>query len=146
MNKLFLVLWVLLSGLSFFPTASNAIEVFEFSTPEIEERFQFLTQELRCPKCQNQNLADSDSSISSDLRREIHFLLEDGQSDQYVKDFLVARYGSFVLYNPPVGGSTLWVWLIPVLFAFGASLLAWRVVLQASRRPIDDADEEFFEE
>ena len=74
------------------------------------------------------------------------FLLEDGQSDQYVKDFLVARYGSFVLYNPPVGGSTLWVWLIPVLFAFGASLLAWRVVLQASRRPIDDADEEFFEE
>ena len=128
-----------------FPTASNAIEVFEFSTPELEERFQGLTQQLRCPKCQNQNLADSDSPISSDLRREIHFLLEDGQSDQYVKDFLVARYGTFVLYNPPVSGSTLWVWLIPVLFTLSAGLLAWRVVLQASKRPIDDADEDFFE-
>lgn len=116
-------------------------EIYDFSSAELLERYEDLTQELRCPKCQNQNLADSDSPISADLRREIYLKLEEGQSDQQIKDFLVARYGTFVLYNPPVSGITLWVWLIPIFFGLGGSILVWRVVLQASRRPVPDFDE-----
>jgi cytochrome c-type biogenesis protein CcmH len=118
-------------------------EIYDFSSQELLERYEQLTQELRCPKCQNQNLADSDSEISSDLRREIYLMLEEGQSDQQIKDFLVARYGTFVLYNPPVSGTTLWVWLVPVFFALGGALLVWRILLQASKRPINsDGDDE----
>ncbi len=112
-------------------------EIYDFSSPELQERYAELTQELRCPKCQNQNLADSDSEISSDLRREIYLMLEEGQTDQQIKDFLVARYGTFVLYNPPASGVTLWVWLVPVFFALIGILLVWRVLFQASKRPMD---------
>jgi cytochrome c-type biogenesis protein CcmH len=118
-------------------------EIYDFSSPELLERYEELTKELRCPKCQNQNLSDSVSEISDDLRREIHLMLEQGQTDQQIKDFLVARYGTFVLYNPPAAGSTLWVWLIPVFFALAGSFLVWRVLLQAKQRPIiAEGDEE----
>lgn len=116
-------------------------EIHDFSSAELLERYEDLTQVLRCPKCQNQNLADSDSPISADLRREIYLMLEEGQSDQQIRDFLVARYGTFVLYNPPASGITLWVWLVPIFFALGGSLLVWRVVLQASRRPVPEFNE-----
>lgn len=118
-------------------------EIYDFSSPELLERYEELTKELRCPKCQNQNLSDSVSEISDDLRREIHLMLEQGQTDQQIKDFLVARYGTFVLYNPPAAGSTLWVWLVPVFFALAGSFLVWRVLLQAKQRPIiAEGDEE----
>lgn len=117
-------------------------EIYEFSSPELLERYEELTKELRCPKCQNQNLSDSVSEISDDLRREIHLMLEQGQSDQQIKDFLVARYGTFVLYNPPAAGSTLWVWLVPVFFALAGGFLVWRVLLQARQRPIIAEDDE----
>ena len=121
-----------------------AIDLFDFSSDELQQRYQSLTEVLRCPKCQNQNLSDSDSPISSDLRREIYLMLEEGRTDQQIKDFLVARYGVFVLYNPPASGVTLWVWLVPIVFALGGFLLVWRIVLQASKRPIEDGDEEDF--
>ncbi|MBT5330515.1 MAG: cytochrome c-type biogenesis protein CcmH [Porticoccaceae bacterium] len=118
-------------------------EIYDFSSTELLERYEELTKELRCPKCQNQNLSDSVSEISDDLRREIHLMLEQGQTDQQIKDFLVARYGTFVLYNPPAAGSTLWVWLVPVFFALAGSFLVWRVLLQAKQRPIiAEGDEE----
>jgi len=116
-------------------------EIHDFSSTELLERYEDLTEVLRCPKCQNQNLADSDSPISADLRREIYLMLEDGQADQQIRDFLVARYGIFVLYNPPVSGITLWVWLVPIVFGLGGVLLVWRVVLQASRRPVPEYNE-----
>lgn len=118
-------------------------EIHDFSSEELVERYEDLTKVLRCPKCQNQTLADSDSEISSDLRREIYLMLEEGQSDQQIKDFLVARYGTFVLYNPPAAGVTLWVWLIPLFFALGGALLVWRVLVQAKKRPIEaEGDQE----
>lgn len=128
---------VLFSGLLLSGLAFAIGEIYDFSSVELQERYEDLTQELRCPKCQNQNLADSDSEISSDLRREIYLMLEEGQTDQQIKDFLVARYGTFVLYNPPASGVTLWVWLVPVFFALIGILLVWRVLAQASKRPLD---------
>jgi cytochrome c-type biogenesis protein CcmH len=138
------LLFFVFFGFSLLTSLSHAIgEIYDFSSDELRDRYEHLTQNLRCPKCQNQNLADSDSEISTDLRREIYFMLEEGQSDQEIEDFLVARYGTFVLYNPPVQGVTLWVWMIPIFFALGGGLLVWRVLVQANKRPID-AEEEFF--
>jgi len=100
--------------------ALSVVEVKEFSSDQLRDRFQVLVNELRCPKCQNQNLADSNSPISSDLRKEIFRMLEEGQSDQEIIDFLVVRYGEFVMYRPPVKKTTLVLWLAPgFLFLIG---------------------------
>lgn len=96
--------------------ASNAvIETYEFSSPLLEERYHQLSQELRCPKCQNQNIADSNAPISQDLRRLVYAQLEAGQSNDEILDSLVARYGEFVRYRPSAAGPALWLWLAPVL-------------------------------
>ncbi|MCL4128630.1 UNVERIFIED_CONTAM: hypothetical protein GTU68_002885 [Idotea baltica] len=89
----------------------KAAELKEFSSDQLRDRFQVLVTELRCPKCQNQNLADSNSPISADLRTEIFRMLEEGSTDQEIIDFLVVRYGEFVMYRPPVKKTTLILWL-----------------------------------
>lgn len=109
--------------------ALSAVEVKEFSSDQSRERFQVLVNELRCPKCQNQNLADSNSPIASDLRKEIFRMLEEGRTDQEIIDFLVVRYGEFVMYRPPVKTTTLVLWLAPGFF-----LLIGLVVIIAIRR------------
>lgn len=106
-------------------TALAVVEVKEFSSDQLRERFQVLVTELRCPKCQNQNLADSNSPISADLRNEIFRMLEEGKSDQEITNFLVVRYGEFVMYRPPVKKTTLVLWLTPgVLVLIGIIILA----------------------
>ena len=89
-----LVLLMLCSGY-----AHAAIESYEFQNEEQRDRYQQLTEELRCPKCQNQNLADSDSQIAADLRRELHQQLLDGKSDEAIVDFMRDRYGDFAAGN-----------------------------------------------
>lgn len=96
-------------------SAFSVVELKEFSSDQQRERFHVLVNELRCPKCQNQNLADSNSPIASDLRTEIFRMLQEGKSDQEIVDFLVDRYGDFVLYRPPVKKTTLMLWLVPGL-------------------------------
>ena len=114
-NYMVLLLLVFVSS-----SALSVVEVREFSSDQLRDRYQVLANELRCPKCQNQNLADSNSPISVDLRTEIFRLLEEGKSDQEIIDFLVARYGEFVMYRPPVKKTTLMLWLAPgILFLFG---------------------------
>ena len=114
-NYMVLLLLVFVSS-----SALSVVEVREFSSDQLRDRFQVLANELRCPKCQNQNLADSNSPISADLRTEIFRLLEEGKSDQEIIDFLVARYGEFVMYRPPVKKTTLMLWLAPgLLLLFG---------------------------
>lgn len=106
------------------------IENYEFSDESQRARYQQLTEELRCPKCQNQNLADSDSQIAADLRKELHAQLLAGKSDEAIVDFMRERYGDFVLYKPRVQRNTLLLWLGPLgLVALVAGLLLW------SRRP-----------
>lgn len=89
---------------------------FAFETPEQRAQFLSLTAELRCPMCQNQNIADSDAMIAHDMRRKVYSLLKQGKSEQEVIDYMKARYGDFVHYQPPVTVATLWLWAAPVLF------------------------------
>ena len=105
---------LLLLGLLLVFTAQAVEDLTAFPDDEMRQRYHTLTEELRCPKCQNQNLADSNSMIAEDLRAEVHRLLLDGKSDQQIKQYLVARYGDFVLYKPPVKSSTWVLWLLPV--------------------------------
>ena len=103
-----------------------AIESYEFQNDQQRERYQQLSEELRCPKCQNQNLADSDSQIAADLRRELHQQLLDGKSDEAIVDFMRDRYGDFVLYKPRVQRSTLLLWWGPIGLISLVAALLWR--------------------
>ncbi len=90
-----------------------------FDNPQQQERFNNLTEELRCLVCQNQNLADSDAPLAHDLRSEIFDMMQAGKTDDEIKSFLIERYGDFVLYRPPVQGNTLVLWLAPVFLLLG---------------------------
>ena len=110
--------------------ATAAIDTYEFKDEETRERFQQLTEELRCPKCQNQNLADSNSPIAKDLRHEVYRMLDEGETDQSIADFMVARYGEFVLYKPRKDLSTYLLWYGP----FALLLVGVVVVFLMTRR------------
>ena len=101
-------------------------EVVEFSNESLSPRFQQLVEELRCPMCQNQNLADSNSPISQDLRREIQRMLEQQMTDQQIKDYLKSRYSEFILYRPEVNKSTWLLWGSPAVILLLGLLIAMR--------------------
>ncbi len=117
--------------------ATAVIETYQFSDPALEERYQLLSAELRCPKCQNQNIADSNAPISQDLRRILHEQLEAGASDQEILDYMVARYGEFVRYRPEFSSATAALWLAPlILLALAAVVVA---LLMRGRGARDEA-------
>lgn len=106
--------------------AFAVVDLYEFDDDAQLQRYQTFVQELRCPKCQNQNLSGSNSPIASDLRREVHRLISSGASDDEVVDFMVARYGEYVLYKPRARGAALLLWLAPgVLLLLGMMILWW---------------------
>ncbi|HYG45964.1 MAG TPA: cytochrome c-type biogenesis protein [Bordetella sp.] len=112
-------------ALGVFGTSHAAIDTFEFPNDSQRQRFQDLTSVLRCPKCQNQNIAESSSPIAHDLRGEIHRMLGEGRNDQKIIDFMVARYGDFVLYDPPLSARTVLLWLGPAaLLLVGGAVVA----------------------
>lgn len=96
--------------------------------PVIEQRLIVISEELRCLVCQNESLAGSRADLAMDLRREIRTLIRDGKSDQEIRDYLVSRYGDFVLYRPPVKPMTWVLWFGPFLLLIGAVLLLIRMV------------------
>lgn len=100
-------------ALGLLASAQAAIDTFEFANDAERQRYRNLIEELRCPKCQNQNIADSDAPIAMDLRNEIFRMLEEGKSNEEIIDFLVSRYGDFVLYKPPLTSRTLLLWYGP---------------------------------
>ena len=100
-------------ALGLLASAQAAIDTFEFANDAERQRYRNLIEELRCPKCQNQNIADSDAPIATDLRNEIFRMLEEGKSNDEIIDFLVSRYGDFVLYKPPLTSRTLLLWYGP---------------------------------
>jgi cytochrome c-type biogenesis protein CcmH len=93
-------------------------ENYAFENPDDRKTFLKLTAELRCPMCQNQNIADSDAMIAHDMRRKVYQLMLEGSSEKEIIDFMKQRYGDFVYYQPPVTPVTIWLWALPVLFAF----------------------------
>jgi len=100
-------------ALGLLASAHAAIDTFEFANDAERQRYRNLIEELRCPKCQNQNIADSDAPIAMDLRNEIFRMLEEGKGNEEIIDFLVSRYGDFVLYKPPLTSRTLLLWYGP---------------------------------
>ncbi len=120
-------------GLALTGVARAAIDTYEFKDEAERERFRVLTEELRCPKCQNQNIADSNAPIATDLRREIFRMLEEGKGDDEIVDYLVARYGDFVRYKPPVNGRTLLLWYGPAGLLVGGLLVLGVIVLRRRR-------------
>jgi cytochrome c-type biogenesis protein CcmH len=117
-----------------FAAAAGAIvfEQREFESEEQLARYKSLIYELRCLVCQNQNLADSDADLAADLRREVYRMIVEGKSDDEVVDFMVARYGDFVLYRPPLKAKTVLLWIGP--FVLGAGAIALLVVQLRRRR------------
>jgi cytochrome c-type biogenesis protein CcmH len=94
---------------------ASAIEPYEFESELQRQRFKALAEELRCTVCQNQSLADSDAPLAQDLRDEVIRMLRDNRSDQEIRNFMVERYGDYVLYRPPVAGHTLLLWGGPIV-------------------------------
>ncbi len=119
---------LLFSAISF-----AAIDPDEFSSDSERLRYQSFIADLRCPKCQNQNLAGSDAPIASDLRKELRRLLKEGQSDQQIVDFMVARYGEFILYKPPFDKHTAILWFTPIVL-LGAGVVVIGSILWRHRR------------
>lgn len=118
---------IMLLSLILVSVVSQATEDnFSFEDPAQRATFLRLTKELRCPMCQNQNIADSDAMIAHDMRRKVYSLLKEGKSEQQVIDFMKARYGDFVHYQPPVTAATMWLWALPILFAVIAILVVVR--------------------
>ncbi len=116
--------------------AAAAIEAYEFETAEMEDDYNQLIYELRCLVCQNQNLADSDADLAKDLRRETYTMLQQGKSPQEVIDFMVQRYGDFVLYRPQFKSSTYMLWLGPfILLVVVLVLVVMR--LRAGEKPVE---------
>ncbi|GAB1259948.1 cytochrome c-type biogenesis protein [Aurantivibrio plasticivorans] len=116
-----------------------AKEVYDFSNEAERERFHRFTYELRCPKCQSQNLAGSDSQISQDLKRELHRLIIDGKTDDEILDFMVTRYGDFVLYRPQFQSNTLLLWLGPLaLILIGLGVFGWILFRKMSAQPTEE--------
>ncbi|MGY0504120.1 cytochrome c-type biogenesis protein [Luteimonas sp. e5] len=102
---------------------------------EFEEvRFRNLTHELRCVMCQNQSLADSNADIARDLRNEVLALMRQGKTDAEIRDFMVARYGEFVLYKPRLQGATLLLWFGPLLLLLAGGFLLWKLLQRHARR------------
>ena len=108
-----------------------------------ETRFRQLTHELRCVMCQNQSLADSNALIALQLRREVLDLMREGRSDSEIKDFLVQRYGEFVLYQPKVAASTWLLWLGPALLLLVGAGVVVAIVRKRKPQasPADDGQE-----
>jgi cytochrome c-type biogenesis protein CcmH len=109
-----------------------------FPDPVLQSRYEHLTNELRCLVCQNQTIADSNASLAGDLRREVREMIARGDSDAKIKAFLTARYGDFVLYDPPLSARTLLLWAAPLLLVLLTVGIVVRTVLRRSRQPIED--------
>lgn len=121
--------WLFLTALLFSSVAFSAIDALNFSSPQQESDYHQLTQSLRCPQCQNNNIADSNATIAVDMRGKVFELLQEGKSKSDVVDYMVARYGNFVTYDPPMTASTLVLWIAPLL------LVLLGVVFLLRRKP-----------
>ena len=112
---------------------ASAIEPLPFRSEVEEIRFKALAEEIRCTVCQNQSLADSDAPLAQDLRQELFAMLQDDRSDQEIRNFMVERYGDFVLYRPPLASHTALLWGGPGLLLIIGLIASWQVIRQRRR-------------
>ena len=108
--------------------------------PAMQQRYIALINEFRCMQCQNEALADSNVSLAADLRLEVHDLIKAGKTDDEIRDYLVARYGEFILFRPRMSWRNAWLWAAPGVFLLAGIAIAFRVLRKRSRLPITDDD------
>lgn len=117
------------------------LEVHNFESAEQEARFKSLIHELRCLVCQNQNLADSNADLAKDLRQQTYDMIVQGASDQEIVDYMVARYGDFVLYRPPFRLSTALLWVGPFIILLAGVMILMVVIRRRKRQPAAELTE-----
>jgi cytochrome c-type biogenesis protein CcmH len=125
--KRLVLLWLVVSGTAF------AVDPTTMPTPELQQRYEEITHGLRCMQCMNNSIADSPVGLASDLRRDVKELLLAGKTDAEIRAYMVQRYGNVILFTPPVSGSSLWVWVLPVIAALGGVFVGVRVVRRRAR-------------
>lgn len=111
---------------------SAAENIYQFETLKQERLFQTLLEELRCPKCQNQNLMDSNSDISQYMKQRIYEMVVEGKSQSEITEYLRARYGDFISYKPPFNWQTAFLWLAPLLALVLGAYIWWRQMQRIS--------------
>jgi cytochrome c-type biogenesis protein CcmH len=131
-------LCVLLATILLVSSAFAIDEGKKFDDPELQARYEKLISEVRCLQCQNQSIKDSNVSLAADLRREIARMIEEGQTNEDIAEFLVVRYGEFALYRPRTTGKTLILWLAPFLLVLFGGFALVRIVKHRMSLPIDD--------
>lgn len=110
-------------------------------SPQLQQRYLALTHEFRCMQCQDESLADSEVNLAADMRMEVHNLVADGKTDQQVRDYMVSRYGEFILFKPPFDWRNAWLWSAPAVLMLIGLLVAWRVVRTRTRLVAQDDSE-----
>ncbi len=135
--KCFLLLFGLVIGFTSVAETQEPKERYPFETQQQRELFLELNKELRCPKCQNQNIADSNALISQDMKRKVHELVLEGNDKKQVVDFMKQRYGEFVHYKPPINPVTIWLYMAPLIFVALAGLFFFQRSRKKSPPKID---------
>jgi cytochrome c-type biogenesis protein CcmH len=120
--------------------SAYGIDATSIADPALEARYLELTHELRCMQCQNESIADSPVGLASDLRREVRNMLLAGKTDDEVRDYMVSRYGEFILFRPRFSARNAWLWLAPPLFLLIGLGVAVRVVRQRAALAATDPD------
>ena len=120
------------------------VDTFEFDNDEQQGRFRQLSNELRCPMCQNTNLSGSTGGVAEDLRREIHRMILEGMSNEEIEQFMFERYGDFIFYRPRLRAETILLWFGPLLFLIFGGFIAYGIFRRANSvdRVTVDLDEE----
>jgi len=118
--------------------AAGLYEHGELANPALETRYEHITRRLRCLVCQDETVADSDAQLAAELRAEVRQMLLAGRSDAQIYGFMKARYGEFVLYDPPVDARTIFIWGAPFALLLIGAVVIYRVVRVRSQMPLDD--------
>lgn len=141
----FLILFILVQGLSV--PARAQVDTFVFETEEQQQRFRRLSNELRCPMCQNTNLTGSTGGVAEDLRREVHRMIIEGMTDEEIEQFMFERYGDFIFYRPRLTAETVLLWFGPLIFLIIGGVAAfgiWRRAhtIETNKRDLDPEERE----
>ena len=124
------------------PAAHAVDENGQLESPVLQSRYEQLTKELRCLVCQNESVADSSAFLAKDLRRQVQEMLVAGKTDQQILDFMTARYGEFVRYNPPLEPKTILLWGAPFILLLIGIFTIYRIMRRRTQMPIDDESDQ----
>ena len=137
------IILILILSSAFVVSVNAAIVVYQFDNESQQQRFNDLSDQLRCPMCLNSNLSGSDAPIAADLRAEIYEQIIDGRSNDEIIDFLTQRYGDFINYRPPLNSGTFLLWFGPLFLLMAGMFIVWRICKNSQKlQPTELSSEE----